>query len=614
MGAAVVDTQKQRGVFFRRSALIKLVIEQAEQCPGGNLNTLWPCSHDPARANHGANGHRLPHLRQTLHAVGAHCRVDGRHQERGRDSLPTDVADRQNQLVGTGSEEVVVVTAHRARRKAEAMHFKRLQVRNLPWKQLRLHFLRDCQFALQSLLLLLLQNQLLDGFRHRVEGQRKLRQLVRGLDWNTMAEVAAINVLCGIVKVSHSSRNRACHAGADDQRNQFNHGEDDEDRQQDIFNPPGDISQGRKQVGIEHRRTGSNAHQSPRPRQSAGLPVHNPKRSAERDLTVHHVRGFGERTHGERRPESLVIAFRAGTCLFFAHTTSALALLGLIKKTGFKAMFFCRTPVLVILMRVVEGDACRIERDFPQVCSDVRYQIPVQGLAGNHGQFFRPHLKYRGHAQIQFIVVANDLFELLPFANRLGVLAVGFVEKLRKRHGRRILATAANQQNPRAVPGTDSSSSPSAVALPQSCQRLCRWGFAFFDARRKFVTNRCVYRLHAAQLRVDLRGHYEAGELPGEKVDGDDRHRHQQNCGNHANEDVSHDQAIAQAPEDFSLQCAESKDREQQSCVENKKLDPAAKAVAGRGRNQLQQHFQSEESHCQAQRIAGSARDPALWP
>ncbi len=49
------------------------------------------------------------------------------------------------------------------------MHFERLQFRDLPRKQLCLHFLRDGEFAFQALLFFLLLNQLLDGLRHRVE-------------------------------------------------------------------------------------------------------------------------------------------------------------------------------------------------------------------------------------------------------------------------------------------------------------------------------------------------------------------------------------------------------------------------------------------------------------
>jgi len=56
MRAAVVNAQKQRGIFFRRPCFpLELMIEQAKQCSGRNLDALWPGSHDSARASHGAH-------------------------------------------------------------------------------------------------------------------------------------------------------------------------------------------------------------------------------------------------------------------------------------------------------------------------------------------------------------------------------------------------------------------------------------------------------------------------------------------------------------------------------------------------------------------------------
>ncbi len=142
--------------------------------------------------------------------------------------FPADITNRQNQLVRTGREEVVVIAAHGARRAAEAMHFERLQIRNLPRKQLRLHFLCNGQFAFQPLLFLLLQNQLLDRFSHGVERHRELRQLVGGLDRNTMTEVAAIHMLGSVIELRHGTRHRPRHARSDNQSDQYNQGEEDE--------------------------------------------------------------------------------------------------------------------------------------------------------------------------------------------------------------------------------------------------------------------------------------------------------------------------------------------------------------------------------------------------
>ncbi len=38
--AAVVNSQEERGIFFRRSAFVELVVEQAEQGSGRNLDAL----------------------------------------------------------------------------------------------------------------------------------------------------------------------------------------------------------------------------------------------------------------------------------------------------------------------------------------------------------------------------------------------------------------------------------------------------------------------------------------------------------------------------------------------------------------------------------------------
>src|SRR5579863_2336780 len=53
--AAVVDAEKQRGIFFRRSAFEELVVEQGQQSSGRNFYALRPGRHDPARAGDGAH-------------------------------------------------------------------------------------------------------------------------------------------------------------------------------------------------------------------------------------------------------------------------------------------------------------------------------------------------------------------------------------------------------------------------------------------------------------------------------------------------------------------------------------------------------------------------------
>ncbi len=343
------------------------------------------------------------------------------------------------------------------------MHFERLQFRYLPRKKLRLHFLRNRQFALQPLFFFLFQNQLFDGFRHRVERQRKLRQLVRGFHRNAMAEVTAIDIFRSVIELGHGACHRPGHTRADDQRHQLNYREEDQDRQEDVFHALGDISQGCKQVRIEHRRPGSHLYKSAGPRQIASFPVHNGKRRSEGDLTIHHVRRVGERSHGERWMENLTS--RSGTSFPFPNSAAVLGLLPFVEKTGFKTMLIRRVWVPVIWVRLVEHDACAIDGNFAQISGDVRDQILIQRLAGDYCEFFRSDIKYGSHAQIQLIMVANNFLEGLAFANHFRVRALIFVEEVRKIHRRRIRAPAADQQNPRPVPGTDSPSAPSAIAF-----------------------------------------------------------------------------------------------------------------------------------------------------
>ena len=74
----------------------------------------------------------------------------------------------------------------------------------------------------------------------------------------------------------------------------------------------------------------------------------------------------------------------------------------------------------------------RVERDLAEIRSDVGDQIFIQRLAGDDGQLFLTYRKHRGNPQIQFVVIANDFLERLALANRLGELALVFVEEIRE--------------------------------------------------------------------------------------------------------------------------------------------------------------------------------------
>src|SRR5882757_288122 len=136
--------------------------------------------------------------------------------------------------MGTRIQEVVVIAADGARWTAKAMHLKRLQFRALARKKLRLHFLRDRQLILQTLLLFLLQDQLLDGLRHGIERERQLRQLIAGSHRYPMAEVPTIYMFGGVMELRHRLRYRSGHARTGEQSDQFDDQEEDSDAQQNV--------------------------------------------------------------------------------------------------------------------------------------------------------------------------------------------------------------------------------------------------------------------------------------------------------------------------------------------------------------------------------------------
>ena len=62
----------------------------------------------------------------------------------------------------------------------------------------------------------------------------EIGELVARFHWDAVAEVATIHVLGGVVKLGHSCRDRACHARADDEGDEFDDGEEDRHSDQGI--------------------------------------------------------------------------------------------------------------------------------------------------------------------------------------------------------------------------------------------------------------------------------------------------------------------------------------------------------------------------------------------
>ena len=90
----------------------------------------------------------------------------------------------------------------------------------------------------------------------------ELNELARVASWscdlhrNAMAEVSAIDVLGGVVELGDGAGHGAGEAGADDQRQQFDDGENNCGEQQHVLDAGGKVAQGGEQAGIKHRRPG----------------------------------------------------------------------------------------------------------------------------------------------------------------------------------------------------------------------------------------------------------------------------------------------------------------------------------------------------------------------
>ena len=65
-----------------------------------------------------------------------------------------------------------------------------------------------------------------------------------------MAEIAAIHVFGGIVQLCHRRRHGAGHTHPDDERDQFDDGEEDSNGQKDVRHAFDELSQRGKQVAV----------------------------------------------------------------------------------------------------------------------------------------------------------------------------------------------------------------------------------------------------------------------------------------------------------------------------------------------------------------------------
>jgi len=138
--------------------------------------------------------------------------------------------------------------------------------------------------------------------------------------------------------------------------------------------------------------------------------------------------------------------------------------------------------------------------------------------------------------------------------------------------------------------------------------------FAFRDLSRQMMSDGAVRRLHASQVSGDVRSHNEAGELAGQKIERDQRNSHQQKHRDHADENISNDQPVAEAPQQLRTQPPEASDSQQHNRQHAEKTDPASKACRHCRTHASHQPLQRKQKQVQRERVKRGPRDPTLRP
>ncbi len=132
----------------------------------------------------------------------------------------------------------------------------------------------------------------------------------------------------------------------------------------------------------------------------------------------------------------------------------------------------------------------------------------------------------------------------------------------------------------------------------QTFQRFRRGWLTVFQPGCQFMGDGCVYRLQAAQPRIQFRGHHEVRELSGEQINSDERHRDQQHHRNHADEHVGHDQPVAQPPQQSRFEPAVGENGQQNDDKKTEDAYPSAERLTPG-------NFAQPEEFLQTRRAAG---------
>src|ERR1700680_688419 len=116
--------------------------------------------------------------------------------------------------------------------------------------------------------------------------------------------------------------------------------------------------------------------------------------------------------------------------------------------------------------------------------------------------------------------------------------------------------------------------------------------------------------MQAAQSRIQLGSNHEIGELTGKQIDGDERHGHQEDHRDHADENISHDQPVAQAPEHLGLEPPKGQNRKHDDGENTENSYPSTERLTEGNLEYREESLQGEQEQIQPQEITGSAGQP----
>ncbi len=144
----------------------------------------------------------------------------------------------------------------------------------------------------------------------------------------------------------------------------------------------------------------------------------------------------------------------------------------------------------------------------------------------------------------------------------------------------------------------------------QPFQRFRRGWLTVLKPGCELVGDGCVYRLQAAQPRIQFRSHHEVRVLSREQINSDERHRYHQHHRNHTNEHVGDDQPVAQPPQQSRFQPAVRQNRQQNDDKKTEDAYPSAERLTPGNLPPPEQFLRRKEQQVEAEKVAGGAGQP----